>query len=242
MLSVAAEDIGSLALLPELFGAVDDVGVPLRTLARDETLYEPGDLKSNIFRIEAGAICVYSARPDLGVEVVEYALAGDLVGMGFLERHATGARATVETKIRCFPLDMMSRLAEQDERAKTRLDEAVQREFAYRRDSLVSAGRERPLVRLAAYLTAVSRRNRQEGRDPTLIDDAVDCAVVSDYLAISVDLLALALVQLEMQGLVQAAPRGSLRLIDLDRLEAMADETGAIQLQSDLPGDRQWLR
>jgi CRP/FNR family transcriptional regulator len=241
MFSVAADDVGSLTVVPEI-DRVEETRVPVRTLARDESLFEPGDLKTHLYKIEAGAICVYSARPDLGFEVIEYALAGDLVGMGFLERHATGARAAVETKVKCFPLEAMSRLAEQDERAKSRLDEAVQREFAFRRDSLVNAGRDRPLIRLAAYLTAVSRGNRHEGRDPTLIDGAVNCAVVADYLEISVDLLALALVQLEMQGLVQTAPRGGLRLVDIDRLEAMANDTAAVQLQSDLPGDRQWFR
>jgi CRP/FNR family transcriptional regulator len=197
-----------------------ETSAPVRKLMRNEILFEAGDIKTSLYRVETGVLCIYAARPD---QAIEFALAGDLVGMGFLERHATSARATVETKVKCFPLADVDRLTARDARAKARFDAAVQREFTFRRDSLVRAGRERPVMRLAAFLLAVSSRNREEGRDPTIVDDALDCAVIAQYLGLSVDLLALALVQLEMQGLVQTAPRRGLRLNDLAALEAIAD-------------------
>jgi CRP/FNR family transcriptional regulator len=80
------------------------------------------------------------------------------------------------------------------------------------------------MVRLASFLVAVSHRSREEGGDPTLIDDSVDCGVIADFLGLSVDLLALALMQLEMRGLVETAPRHSLRLKDVAALEEIANE------------------
>lgn len=215
---------------------------PIRTLARHEVLFEAGDLKTGIYRIESGALCVYRSRPGLAPETIETALAGDLVGLGFLERHASSARAIVETKIRCFPLDAADRLITGDDRAKARLDDAVEREFVFRRDSLVRAGRGRPVVRLAAFLVAVSKRNREEGRDPALIDEALDCALIADYLTLSVDLLALALVQLEMQGLVELAPRGCLRLKDISRLEMLANDGDGTTAQMALSLDHEARR
>lgn len=222
MSSAALAEIGS----PTLADALErnfESSAPVRKLVRNEVLFEAGDIKTSLFRVETGVLCIYASRPDLKLEVIEFALAGDLVGMGFLERHASSARATVETKVRCFALADLDRLTARDDRAKARFDAAVQREFVFRRDSLVKMGRERPVVRLSAFLMAVSSRNREEGRDATLVDDALDCAVIAQYLGLSVDLLALALVQLEMQGLVHTAPHRGLRLNDLAALEAIAN-------------------
>lgn len=201
-----------------------DAGAAVRSLARNELLFEAGDIKSNVYRVETGALCIYRTRPDLTIEIIEHALAGDIVGMGFLERHAINARATVETTVSCFPLEAVDQLIEDDAHAKARFDDAVEREFIFRRDSLVSSARERPMVRLASFLVAVSHRSREEGGDPTLIDDSVDCGVIADFLGLSVDLLALALMQLEMRGLVETAPRHSLRLKDVAALEEIANE------------------
>jgi len=193
-------------------------------LARNEVLFETGDIKSKVFRVESGVLCIYRTHPDLRIEIIEHALAGDLVGMGFLDRHAASARASVETKIRSFDLDAVEGLIENDAHNTARYHDAVEREFAFRRDSLATSARERPIVRLAAFLVAVSHRIDEEGGDPTFIDDTVDCGIIADFLGLSVDLLALALMQLEMRGLVETAPPHGLRLKDIPALEAIASE------------------
>lgn len=99
----------------------------LRSLQRNEVLFEAGDLKSHLYRIETGALCIYVTHPDKTREIIEFALAGDVVGMGFLERHATAARAVVDTKVRCLALDEIDRLTAEDARAKSRFDDAVER-------------------------------------------------------------------------------------------------------------------
>ena len=65
-----------------------DTDDSVRSLARNELLFEAGDIKSNVYRVETGALCIYRTCPDLTIEIIEHALAGDIVGMGFLERHA----------------------------------------------------------------------------------------------------------------------------------------------------------
>lgn len=196
-------------------------------LARNGILFEAGDPKTQVYRVEAGALCIYRTRPDLSVEVIEHALAGDLVGMGFLERHAANARAQVETVVRCFSIDAVESLLENDAHNTSRYDDAVAREFAFRREDLSDSARDRPMVRLAAFLIAVSQRAREEGGDPTLVDDTVGCGAIAEFLGLSVDLLADALMQLETRGLVETAPPHALRLKDIPTLEAIADERDA---------------
>lgn len=201
-----------------------EANLPTRDLACNTVLFEAGDVKTHLFRIETGVLCVYTTRWDGKPEVIEFAFAGDIVGMGFLERHACSARATVDTRIAYLPLEAMDRIGEQGERAKARLKQAVAREFDYRRESLVAAGRGRPAARVAAFLVALSRRNAVEGRDPCVIDDTLSCSVVADYLALNFDSLALALVELRKQGLVQPASNRALLINDVDALEALSND------------------
>lgn len=196
----------------------------VRSLTRDEILFESGDLKTNIYRVETGALCVYRIRPDGTTEIVEYALAGDLVGMGFLERHASNARASVKTDVRCFRPDAADKLIANDLHNKARFDEAVEREFVFRRESLADSSRHQPMVRLAAFLTAVSQRSRAEGGDPAFIDDTVNCGVIADFLGLNIEALTIALTELEARGLIETAPPHGLRLKDLGALKAVADD------------------
>lgn len=223
MLRPGSGDTGSTTLVRKM--PAREVG-KVQSLSRDEILFESGDLKTNIYRVETGALCIYRTRPDGTTEIVEYALAGDLVGMGFLERHATYARASVNSSVRCFPLDAADKLIAADAHNKARFDEAVEREFIFRRESLVSASSQHPAIRLAAFLTAVSQRTREEGGDPTFIDDSVNCGVIADFLGITIEELALALTQLETCGLIETAPRHGLRLKDLASLKSVADDVG----------------
>jgi CRP/FNR family transcriptional regulator len=209
----------------------------VQVLGRNELLFETGDIKTKVYRVESGALCIYRTHPDLRLEVIEHVLAGELVGMGFLDRHTASARATVETKVRCFDLDAVEGLLEDDAHNKSRYHDAVEAEFAFRRESLASSARERPIVRLAAFLVAVSHRIDNEGGDPTIVDDTVDCGFIADFLGLSVDLLALALMQLEMRGLVETAPSHGLRLKDIPALEAIAAEQENMPVKWSAPSE-----
>jgi CRP/FNR family transcriptional regulator, anaerobic regulatory protein len=223
MLRADSDHSGTTALKRETPAPQRELG-KVRSLARDEILFQSGDFKTNVYRVEAGALCISRTRRDGTIEIVEYALAGDLVGMGFLERHACSARASVETVVRCFHRGSADKLIAGDAHNKARFDEAVEREFVFRREGLVESSRHQPMVRLAAFLTAVSQRSHTEGGDPTFIDDTVNCGVIADFLGLDIEALSIALTQLEARGLVETAPPHGLRLKDLNALKALADE------------------
>lgn len=195
-----------------------------RELVRGEHLFQAGDTKTCLYRIRTGVLCLYTLRADGKPEVIEFAFPGDLIGLGFLKQHPCNARAAVDTSVTCLPLKAIDSIIQHDPRARSRLADATNREFAFRRATLVEAGLGKPIVRLAAFLLALSRRNRDEGRDPLLIDDTEDCAVVASYLGVTLDVLALTLVQLEMRGAVRADLAGQLRLTGLDVLEDILRE------------------
>ena len=196
--------------------------IPLRIL-RAAALFHPG--KTHLYRIEAGTIALYRKRIGHPLDVVEFAFTGDVVGFGFLEHHIHLAKAVGEAHVRCLPLDALDHILRDDERAAHRYAETLGREFEFRRDELAGAYRK-PTSRLAAFFLALSQLNGHEGRDSNVISDSLECGSVASCIALDLDALGRALVELEKAGLIESCPEG-LRLANLVGLSQLANEVSA---------------
>ena len=196
--------------------------LPVRILSTGENLFHEGDPKTQLHKIAAGLIGVY--RPRLGRvdEIIEFAFPGDVLGLGYLDHQIHSARALVTTQVECFPLASLADLMQHDVRAKHRHADAVQREFAYRRDLLTSVNRRNPIGRVAAFLLAISDFNAEEGHDPGIVSDAMKCGVVAEWLKLDLDDLQRALVELEKRNLIAPSTGRGIRLLDLERLKVLA--------------------
>ena len=201
--------------------------ISVKNLAPNEILFQVGDPRFCLYRIESGSVGMYEPHLNGGHAVIDFAFPGDLLGLGFLKNQTGTARAMVETHVTCLPIASMDALVAGDPKAEAKLAQATEREFELRRTSLVEAGRGNPVERVAAFLVALSQVNRREGRDPNVIDASWHCATVADQLELSIDGLAQVLLDLEELGLIEPcpeqAPMQGLRIKDHDRLEKTAD-------------------
>ena len=202
----------------------------VRTLATGEDLFREGDPRTHVYRVETGTICIYEPRWNGHRPVIRFAFSGDLVGLGFLEHHACTARAMVEARVTCLPNASMESLVAGNPKAEAELQQALEREFELRRNSLVESGRRNPVERVAAFLVALSQINKREGRDANVIDASWQCGIVADQLELSLDAVARRLVEFERDGLIESCPSRGLRLKDLVTLEALAGEPGTCQV------------
>jgi CRP/FNR family transcriptional regulator len=195
-----------------------------RRLRRGETLFRRGEPRAHLYLVEAGTIAVYRQRPHRPRQVLEFAFAGDIVGFGLLPQHAFSAMALAPARVRALPLAARAELLDHSPRAARRYAEAIAREYLASREELVAAFCGQPVRQLAALLLAISRLNRHEGRDPTLIVDALTCKTVACSLGLDVDTLARALVALADLGLVAHAPPSELRILDVAGLAMLCGE------------------
>lgn len=197
------------------------VNAPTRVL-RDTVLFHRGESKKHLYLIEVGTVAIYDDRAGRN-SVVEFAFSGDTIGFGFLDTHIHSAQAVGEARVRALPLSALDEVLLHDQRALQRYAEALQREFEFRRQGVLSADRK-PANRLAALLVALSLQNGQEGRDSTVIVDSLDCGTVARYLEVDVATLGDALVELERRKLIERCPPHGLRIIDVVGLKKLADE------------------
>jgi CRP/FNR family transcriptional regulator len=210
----------------------DEIGsaAPIRILSIGAILFREGDPKGHLHQITKGVVCVYQPRMGRTDEVIEFVFPGDVLGLGYLEHQIYWARALVKSQIKCLPLGSLNDIVKYDQRAKQRHAQALHTEFAYRRDLLTASNRQKPIGRVAAFLLAVSRFNKDEGRDPNIVTDSLKCGVVAEWLELDLDNLRLTLVELQKKRLIEPCDPIGLRLIDRMGLKALA-EGGAIALQ-----------
>ena len=178
----------------------------IKAFAATELLFSLGDPKTEVYLIESGVVAVYEPRLQGRQAIIELAFPGDIVGLGFLQTHTCSARASVETVAHCVPFSAQDRLVGDDPRSQAALANAIEREFEFLRRSSIKFSRENPLGRIAAFLLTLSRQNEEEGRDPTLLTQPLQCGVVADFLALSLDRLGSLLVRLEQRAIIAPCP------------------------------------
>jgi CRP/FNR family transcriptional regulator, anaerobic regulatory protein len=217
------EQVGVKIMKSNAFG--NETGGPiLRVLGPNEQLFRTGEVKSCIYRVERGAVATYERQWNGSGEAIDFAFPGDLVGLGFLEFHTSCARTLVESELTCWPKEALAKLIACNSTAQLKLDDAIEREFEFRRASLVGSSQRSPLARVAAYFVFVSRLNAHEGRNPLVIDDSCPCAFVAESLGLSVETLAYNLSELAHHGIVSPRAPSTLRIDKIEALERIADQ------------------
>ncbi len=100
-----------------------------RRLATNDVLFQKGDTRTALYRVESGALCHFIPWDDGRYEVIEFAFPGDIVGLGHIDTHLSTAEAVVETTVsRVSPADFEHELAT-DGQLAARLAVAADREF-----------------------------------------------------------------------------------------------------------------
>jgi len=222
MLAATRNDIdggrpGPVAKVRKMSGTV-----PSRTLARSEILFQTGERRGKLYRVESGALCHYLRWEDGRREIVEFAFPGDIVGFGHLPQHVSTAQAMVETTVSQVAKAEFDRLLETDGQLAARFAAAGDREFEYLREVTVKSGSVKPVERVASFLTALSHMSEVEGRDPTLVAEEISSGDVAEHLDMTLDGLVAALRELERRGMVATAGNGRLRIADRPALEKLA--------------------
>ena len=87
---------------------------PVRSFAAKEHVFTEGDPRSNLYRVESGAVCLYKVMGDGRRQVLGFAYPGDLVGLGACNDHQCNAQVTKRSQLRSVPWSTVQRLARQD--------------------------------------------------------------------------------------------------------------------------------
>jgi len=154
-------------------------------------------------------------------EIIEFAFAGDIIGLGHSPTHVSTAKAMVESNVSVITDADFDRALQNDNKLFFKLADAGEREFDYFRNRSLEGDLLPPLERVANYLLAISSIEISEGREATIIADDFSSGFVADQLQISVDTLTTVLLSLQRSGFVDVSDLG-LRILDVPGLEKLA--------------------
>lgn len=196
---------------------------PLIALAAKDVLFSAGDLRAHVYRIEEGMLVLTEPADEPGREptVVGHAFAGETVGLGHLKIYSVTAEAMQSCLVTRWPVEWQDGIVATERNAANRLADAIEQELAFLRRRIVRQNAERPLVRLANFLSVVSDSNAREGRDPLVIEDSLSCGMVAGMLGLDIDVLARLLLELEERGII-VPTGGRLAILDPAALAALA--------------------
>ena len=195
----------------------------LRGIEAKEHIFAEGDKKVFVYMVVTGAVCLYKVLPDGRRQVIDFALPGDLIGLGTGALETFNAQATVATRVRCLPVAQLQKLATQDSQLAMRLYDAVSRELSAMRDHLICVGQRSAIERVVSFLLALSERNESKGRDPLTIELPMTRTDIGDFLGLTIETVSRTFSKLKALGMIEIDQGTTIRLVDSEQLGAMAD-------------------
>ena len=219
---------------------------PARSLDAKEHVFAEGDVRTHLFRVERGAICLYKVMPDGRRQVLGFAYPGDLIGFGSLPEYQFNAQATKPAQLRLLSWSTVQHSARHDAALGLRLYEAISNELAAAHDLLLTTGQRSAAERVAAFLLAMSRRavtpraysacvravsfllafSRRSGRngqDPCDFELPMTRADIGDFLGLTIETVSRTFTKLRHRGIIDLAQSARVLLVDTEALEELAE-------------------
>jgi len=195
----------------------------LRRVEAREFVFAEGDPTTHVYRVETGAVALYKVLTDGRRQVMGFACAGDLVGLGAQDEHAMNAQAIKPTRLRCLSVSALRRFADHDPTVGYKLYEAMARELAQTRDLMLTTGQRSAIERVASFLLAFARRNERSGQDNADIELPMTRADIGDFLGLTIETVSRTFTKLKMMGMIELPQSNRVKLLDVDELRRVAN-------------------
>ncbi|MGI9409500.1 MAG: Crp/Fnr family transcriptional regulator [Hyphomicrobiaceae bacterium] len=220
--TIAVGDWGSAPASQDCDSSAGERQSEFYALQEHEGLFKAGDLRTEFYKVEAGALLVsYPDETGKG-EAYEIAYPGDYVGFGFLQHHTATAIAITETTVSCQHNEDASALEETDPVVRKQRSKAIEREFLSRRASCTQATTDAaPIQKIARLLVALSSVASRQGCGLQAVSDLLESRFVAEFLGMEVEYLADRVRALSQLGYVQVDTSTGVLLHDLEGLEAL---------------------
>lgn len=195
---------------------------PVRVLRANSPLFAEGDVKSNVYRVDSGAVLLYRVS-NAGIrQIVSFAFPGDYVAIEPSPSHACNAQAIGTTRLRSVPRQLLWKRAAEDQGLSLQLFDILTRQLGDLQQQLFAIGRLSATSRIANFLLTVSGRNRRAGLDGDNLVLPVRRTDIADFLYMSVETVSRCLTDLKHAGLIGVRGWRQITINDHDALTQIA--------------------
>ena len=174
----------------------------IRIVDRKEHVFFEGDDATHIFKVECGHVCIYRTLADGRRQIVDFAFAGDFIGLGASGQYTMNAQASERTRLRCLPTSELRNIVRDNPALGLELYQAMSSELSATRELLVSVSQRTAQERVAGFLLALSDRNARRGEDASTIVLPMTRTDIADYLGLTIETVSRSLSKLRKDGLI----------------------------------------
>jgi CRP/FNR family transcriptional regulator len=187
-----------------------------------EFVFMEGDTTTNVYWIESGAVSLFKMLPDGRRQILGFAYPGDFVGLGAQGERVVSAQAIKATRVRSIPVSRLHKMAADDPDLSFKLYQTLAAELAETRDLMLTTGHRSACERVAAFLLALSRRNRRNGEDENSITLPMTRTDIGDFLGLTIETVSRTLTKFKTSGLIDLPQSARVRLVNRMELERIA--------------------
>jgi CRP/FNR family transcriptional regulator len=205
-------------------GAFDKVASTLRHVRSGGPLFSAGDAFHSLYGVQAGFFKTSTVDGDGRSQVTGFYMAGDLLGLDGINegRYDLTATALEDSVVAVMPYALVESLTRESRELQRELHIALSREIAREQKLILLLGSMHAEQRLASFLINLSRRVGRRGYSPSELNLRMTRADIGSYLGLKLETVSRLFTRFHQYGLLEIHQR-HLRLIDFDRLRAIAD-------------------
>jgi CRP/FNR family transcriptional regulator, anaerobic regulatory protein len=209
------------ALKPDELLSLERIVVGV-ALPAGKTLFSEGDKADALYHLTDGTMRLVKLLGDGRRQIMGFAFAGDLIGLGVRDGFSSSAEAVDDARLCRFPLKDLGRLFRSFPEMERRLLDTAQRRLASAQDQMLLLGRKSPMEKLASFLLDASARARTAGRPDNPVVLAMSRGDIADFLGLTVETVSRSFSRLKADKVITLPEPTLVRLVDLDRLEELA--------------------
>jgi CRP/FNR family transcriptional regulator len=198
----------------------------VRRFQAREHLFLAGDRHAYVYVLESGTLRLYVIRPKGRRSIIDFCLAGDLIGLGTHDRHLFNAQALSASRVRCLPREAFSRYLQLNPQAAFQLYESATNRLNRERHRSVVLSEHDSEVSVACFILRLSERRKQRGSDPLVIPLPMSRSDIADYLGLSTETVSRTLTKFRKRGVIALERAHLLKILNITSLHCLG-QTGA---------------
>lgn len=188
-----------------------------------DALIRQGDEAAHLFNISSGSVRVYRLLPDGRRQITGFLFAGDFVGLGAGDRYAFSVEAIEDATLCRFRKREYLALIRERPTLEAALLERATHELAAAQKQMLLLGRKTARERVASFLLDLPDLDPVRPSDEGHVRLPMTRTEIADYLGLTIETVSRELTRLKSTGLIEILSLKALRVIQPERLRALAD-------------------
>ena len=187
------------------------------------TIFFEGDPADSVYTLTSGTLRLSKLLPDGRRQIAGFIFPGDFLGLTMEDEHAFTAEAITEAELCRFPRRRFDAFLEEHPHLERRLYMLAAHELAAARQQVVLLGRKTAAERVISFLLMLGSRCRKDGGVADEVFLPMSRNDIADYLGLRIETVSRELSALKAARLIQMVDTHTVRLLDPDQLEELAE-------------------